>query len=286
MTAVSRKFPSFSRPPIVEVVTGVQFQKIPGLHAGHFGLFWDQVRDRFPQVKHQQPLSRTVERQVEGNLPSRHGIRLQPMAAEDFVPRIWFIDAGDCELLQMQIDRFIRNWRKRPTNAAYPRYFETIRPAFEKDLGLFLEFLAREKFSMPVFDQCELTYINHIHSEGVWDEFAQLDRVFAGWNSGYGTGVWSDPESVAVRTSHALLGKNGEFVGRLHLEIDSAFTSEGVAGAAAERTFVMKLIARGQPLGEGVAGIFSFLDLAHEQIVRGFDRITMPQMHAAWGAEK
>jgi uncharacterized protein (TIGR04255 family) len=285
MTAVSGKPPSFSRPPVVEVVTGVQFQKIPGLHAGHFGLFWDRVRDRFPQVRHQQPLLRSVERQVEGNLPSRHGIRLQPMAAEDFVPRIWFIDTGDCELLQIQTDRFIRNWRKRPANTVYPRYFETIRPAFAKDLGLFMKFLTQQKLSVPVFDQCELTYINHIHPAGIWEEFARLDKVFAGWQSGYCDGVWADPESVAVRTSHALLGKTGEFIGRLYLEIDSAFTSEGVTDAAAEKTFVMKLIARGRPLGEGAEGVFLFLDLAHEQIVRGFDKITTPQMHAAWGKE-
>lgn len=50
--------PHFERPPLNEVVCGVQFIPIPGWLTSHFGLFWSQLRSEYPWCEDHPPLPR------------------------------------------------------------------------------------------------------------------------------------------------------------------------------------------------------------------------------------
>ena len=78
--------------------------------------------------------------------------------------RLWFYNEAETELVQVQPDRFIFNWKRGLVAAAYPHY-EKIRPSFEAQSAHFREFVTSNGLGEIEIKQCEITYINHIESE-------------------------------------------------------------------------------------------------------------------------
>ena len=52
-------------------------------------------------------------------------------------------------MIQVQNDRFIKNWRKEGESHLYPHYNKTIRPHFDRDYGIFLAFLKKNQLGTP-----------------------------------------------------------------------------------------------------------------------------------------
>lgn len=271
----SGQLPSFKNPPVVEVVLGVQFQSLAGFGAPHLGLLWQRLRSQYPKIEQRPPIPHVVER-IGGRpvLPSA-GVSLT-LDVGEAVPRIWMLSETGEELLQVQSDRFLGNWRKyQSRKVVYPRY-ANLKPKFVKNLSLFEDFVRSENFDTPTYDQCEITYVNHMFACSVWKRHADLANVFRGWSADYGI---PDAEGIVLRAHHLINDESGKFAGRLHVELDSGYSQEADKD---EAVFILKLTARGKPLGEGMEGVLSFLDLGHETIVTGFTAITTPAMHAEW----
>src|SRR4051812_4966915 len=118
--------PSFERPPVIEVLASIQFDPPIGFTAVHFGLIWDRFRAEFPTVEQRSPLPQMVERlgvAFQGQL-----VQME-FSSEPPLPRLWFVSPSGDELIQVQSDRFIRNWRAVPElENPYPRYQDCIRP--------------------------------------------------------------------------------------------------------------------------------------------------------------
>ena len=187
-------------------------------------------------------------------------------------------DSGE-ELIQVQQDRFVTNWRKHLTpDAEYPRY-KNRKPHFVANLEKFISFVKAEGLGEVIFDQCEVTYVNHIYPCSVWQRHDQMGNVFLGWSDKY---ALADTESIGIKTRHQISDESGNFLGRLHVEIDSVF-SRPKSGDEYNPIFAMKLIARGKPMSEGINGVVDFLDLGHESIVNGFTAVTTSDMHTEWG---
>src|SRR4051794_23278977 len=111
----------FDRPPVDETVLGVDFSPLPAWNVIHYGLFYRTISEHYPQVVPQPPLPPQTE---------EFGSRPQPnvqfmLAMAPFDTRCWFIDRTETRLLQVQADRFLRNWRKRPQGGDYPLYPNT-----------------------------------------------------------------------------------------------------------------------------------------------------------------
>jgi len=278
----SISYPRFQHPPVVEVVLGVQFKPLPGLGMPQLGLLWAQFRDRFPKVEHQPPLQHEIERRgVLVQAPITFQV-LEPNAV--LVPRLWMISEPGTELLQVQQDRFIRNWRRyHDGTVKYPEYVESLRPRFIADLREFLAFVESEHLGDVEFDQCDLTYVNHIEPSGVWTTPADWGLVFPRLAPVQGSNPNRPLDSIGLRARHELLDDSGKFVGRLHIQLDSALTGPTAAKPEPQPVFVLQLIARGSPLGSGTDGVLRFLDLGHDAIVTTFESITSGAMHRAWG---
>ena len=274
----AQRLPSYRKPPVVEVLASVQFDPVP-LNIGHIGLLRERYRPALSKLETKPPISPVIER-----LGVRASVnRLQVQLSNEFeLPRVWFLsDSGD-QLIQVQTDRFIRNWRAIPTlGNPYPRYEDHLRPKFVEDFEIFRDFLGAESIAEDLqVNQCEITYINHIHPCECWSSHRDIGAVFLGWNSEYERSVGMPIEGVNLSFAHVLYDEDQPetFIGRLHVALQSAFLTPDESGR--ERPiFVLTITARGRPTEKGVLG---FLDAGRRAIVTTFDRMTTPKMHAVW----
>lgn len=156
----------FKTPPLNELVIGVYFDlEIPSLRSEHIGLFWGQIRDEFPTISQQVPVSPPYP-----NFTSMlMGLEFYPM------PRYWLETADGSALMQIQKNAFLFDWRKRA--ADYP-HFETLKATFDKNLQRFLAFISKElNEPVPTIRLAELAYINIIESCEYWRDQRDTAKI-------------------------------------------------------------------------------------------------------------
>jgi uncharacterized protein (TIGR04255 family) len=266
---------NFRNPPVDEVVLSIQFASLSKLKSAHIGLFWGRINHRFPDVSEQPAIPPAFETFGGIRTAPTPMIQLQALLAPP-MPRYWFEYAGEADLLQLQQDRLLRNWRQAPDNSrVYPRY-EPIREAFRKDMEEFQDWLHLEKLGEVVPNQCEVTYINIIRLPDGSNPHTQLHRI---------SNVWSDkmvlPSSQTLEHSNVQLVSvfeyQGKLAGRTYITFQPAFTQ-----VSSEPVVKLDITVRGKPLGDTVTAAFDFLDLARVQVVNTFASITTEEMHKFW----
>jgi uncharacterized protein (TIGR04255 family) len=275
MTKQLGPLPDFTNPPVAEVALSLQFETIEGLRTAHLGLLWGEFRATLPKVEEQAPLDTGVE-EFDIRPVSAPRVRIEAFDAPP-VPRLWFLDESGMELIQVQQDRFINNWRRVGQGVQYPRY-HYIRDAFSERLDVFRNFLSREKLGDVVPTQCEITYVNHIDLAEGHESHGRAESVVTVWKNDYSDGFLPEAEDVGFRARYVIRGAEGEPLGRLHVTNQPAFKKVGE-----KPIFVLTLTARGKPLGGGLRGAYEFFELGHEWIVRGFASVTTRRMHEMWG---
>jgi len=272
---------TYDRPPLIEVVIGVQFERLAKLDAARLGLLWQRFRSRFPNTEQKPALDPSIERLgLRGPLGETRFELLTELRQ-----RLWFVNESADQLVQVQDDRFIRNWRRgsEPTQP-YPR-FEELLPRFVDDFDEFQRFLADEQIGTVDANQCEVTYVNLIRSNAHWSSHGDLAKVFRGWSAEYGPRIEWPTESIRLNVAHLLNDDAGEFVGRLHVALEPAFAAPQGSPAAPSAVYRLTLTARGRPMGEGREGVNVFLELGHRAVVTSFDRMVTDDMQREWGKE-
>jgi uncharacterized protein (TIGR04255 family) len=261
-----RNLPDYDNPPVIETAIGVEFAPLEKWEIPHFGLFWERIQADYPHFEVNPPLVTEVERpQFQSQIP-----RLEVLGKP--LIRCWFLNERKTELIQVQNDRLIHNWRKVPGTEPYPHY-ENIRPALERDWQRFCEFLESQRLGEPDVRQCEVSYVNHIDRGEGWQTFADLPTVFPSW-----VGVTSEdflpaPESVLFNVSYLMPEKQG----RLRISVVHAFRpSDGT------ETLQLTVTARGKPVSSAFSDVLAWLDLGRYWVVRGFTDFTSATMHQLW----
>ena len=160
----------FENPPINEVVVAVNFKPaLINLRSEHIGLFWAKIKEDFPIVEQKIPTSSPLE-------PSSFLWDSIIMNEPFPMPRYWFISADQTNLIQIEKNTFVFNWRRKED--AYPRFHQHIKPAFDKYYGRFSEFIQGElRLEEPAADFCELTYINILEPCEYWSGPKDTARV-------------------------------------------------------------------------------------------------------------
>jgi uncharacterized protein (TIGR04255 family) len=262
--------PDFDNPPVVETVLSVQFEPLALLHTAQLGFLWDEYRRAFPQSGDRPPLDQVIELFPESPV-ARVGLKFQAFDQNFPTPRICFINDRGGEMIQVQNDRFIKNWRKEGEGNQYPHYDETIRPNFDRDYAVFLAFLEKNELGIPRVNQCEVTYVNHIIAGQGWDRYGDIEKVFTFWQSP--ALVPPGPvEDLRLHARFVIPAPDGKPIGRLHVALQPAFrTSDN------HPMYVLHLTARGH-VGAGV----DFFDIGREWIVTTFKRLTTNSMHKVW----
>lgn len=266
-TARPSDFPDFGQPPVVEVALSVQFEPLP-LQTKHLALLWEKCRAEFPEWQDHAPIPPAFEAFGPGFFNAR--FRTTPL------PRALFRNRAGTELKQYQDDRFVRNWTKAPDAPTYPRYERVLGP-FASDVRALIDFAEKESLGSLAANQCEVTYVNLIPLGE--SPATAVGAVLHPWSGSFSDTFLQDPESSEVGAHFVMRGGDqSQPLGRLHV-VGRVVTVLETGSNALQLT----LTARGQPLGTGVEGVITFLNLGREYIVKGFASFTTAEMHKTWG---
>lgn len=251
----------FKYPPINEVVISTYFNPtLSDLRNEHVGLFWGKIKKEFPVVRQQLPIEKATS----------SAIVLDVTANEPFpMPRYWFVADDEINLIQVQKNAFMFNWRRRDNE--YPRYHK-IKPKFDKYYDRFSEFIRSEiKLPDPSIDLCELTYVNILERCDYWTGPQDTknviplfpvpkinDNEFSGFNCNYAYKVLNDLHlNISIRSGIRTQQKD---VPVLLFEIRANGLLGRVAKSAADEWF--------ENAHDAIIGCF--LDLTSEDIRNQF----------------
>ncbi len=269
--------PSFRKPPVSEVALAVSFEPIEGLNTFEiFRLYEHQYKADLPRVEEKPVVMMPKERFG----PARHMPEIQIQLGDvRSLPRYWFLDKPGVHLVQVQRDWLARNWRRTESRVEYPRY-PRLREDFEKDLNALTAQMENQGLGGVVPVQCEISYVNEIRPmEPFWSDHSDISAILRVWCDEEPGGWLAQPEEAQVSVSY-VIAQEGEPIGRLRVILQPAFSLTDQ-----KPIYVMNLTARGAPRADGIDGVFDFLDIGHEWIVRAFDSLTTDAMHDAWEKE-
>lgn len=257
--------PSYKNPPVNEVVFGILYRTPSELKLPHIGILWQKFQSDYPYIQHAPPIASA---KGELKIDSKTGVP---------IPRLWFINESDDQLIQFQVDRFYFNWRRRQDN--YPRY-DYLKNKFVNLLDNMIIFFDELNFGNLEPIQCELTYINHIPKGEIWNRFDDLTKIFSDFAWSYKKDRFlPNPQKIAWQCEFALPEGRGRLVAKLKQAIR---TEDKVPLLVLELQAIGIYELNGKVEKEY---ILSWFDLAREWIVRGFTDLTTPETHEIWGKE-
>jgi uncharacterized protein (TIGR04255 family) len=261
--------PDYDDPPVNEVVIGIQFEPT-SFTGAHIGLFWENLRGEFPKVT-EQPF---LEPKIEALQPPHFSAPTLQFPSWRG-SRHWLVSADGVQLIQVQADRLLYNWRRGPNNAPYP-HFEVLQQRFWNIADKWADLLKKEAQNLRL-TQWEVTYINHILTP---DGQPTLGDVLSCW-SGQLDQALGGPADVGRMEAQRILTANTSPWARMYISITTAIRSDQVPLIAFELTI------RGAPQGEDIwETTHGRLFEARRQILTAFDTLTTPKMHAIWGKRK
>ena len=258
--------PDFTKPPLNEVVLGVQFAPVRQYTSVNAWNVWELFKNDFPKVQEQPLLLPQFE--------TFGGVNLQPGFQLQFGSppgsRLWFVSALEDHLLQFQPDRFLINWRKNPSQQPYPR-FEGIVEAFEKHLKKLESHFGSDFDHAIEINQAEINYNNVVPV----NEFSEVGQWFGVWN-----GNILNIEALNTSFVEVIKDHSGTPYARLIHTIQSAYSIDGK-----HKAFNFSLNFRGKPSGSDVASAMRFLTTGREAIVSRFKQMTTESAHKHWGIQ-
>jgi len=261
--------PRFERPPVIETAFSFEFSPLPGWKIPFFGLYWNEIQGRYPKLDVHSAIPSQIEEFDEQPFPKsiRLGITTTPPV------RCWFYNDPETQLIQVQSDRFIFNWKRGLSEEPYPHY-ENIRPIMVDEWDRFVDFVSKHHLGSIHIQQCEVTYINHIEKGVGWKDYSELGKVFPSWAGRSNTGHLPIPEDIEIGVRYLMPERRG----RLNVRAQPA-----IRNADLKEIIQLTLTARGRPLSSESTEIFDWLDFAQEFTARSFLDFTSEGMHALWG---
>lgn len=258
----AQRIVDFQRPPVAETALGVVFAPLSGWSVLHFGLAWERFRELYPVTE-----IKTAGGIAQMRFTSAEGIDFDALPI-----KAMFIDQSGNQLVQIQRNAFIRNWRLTKDSVEYQHY-ENVRPLFQRDWEAFCSFLKDEKLGPIEVTQCEVTYINHLIRGEEWKTFNDVPRIFR---------LWASPGAESLSASQMV-----SFVTVFELP-DNAGTLQvvlqpGIRKSDSKEIIQFSLTATGKPAGSNLGDILKWLDLGHVAVVTSFRDLTTPDMHKYWG---
>jgi uncharacterized protein (TIGR04255 family) len=259
--------PTFTNPPLSEVVCGVVFKRLPNFAIPHVGLLWQEYQPEFQLFREVPPLDDSMEGAQENSMI------LEPMVNMP-LPRFWFLKPEDDEVIQVQSDRFLYNWKPGTGGGEYPR-FESVYAKFDSALSKFDKFVTESELGQLDYVRYELTYSNTIFDE-----------------SGY-TGI-ETVASIIPRLEGIASMADGSYPVGVRCFTRFNIESCGATGLIEYRTFrqsddpkpgfLMMLTIKGFPGDPLRMSRVEWFQAAREWISRNFIEITSPHVqNTYWG---
>jgi uncharacterized protein (TIGR04255 family) len=242
----------FVKEPLTEVVFGVEFNALD-FSSVHFGLYWEAIRERFPN----KPLDRPPIGEVElfNILPT--------------LRRVWFESEDKKQLIQLQSNRFHYNWRRQSPDEKYPHY-DDIYPKFIEEWNKFQNWWISTEDVPLQPTRYELTYLNQIDERLGWQNEEDYPKIFSIIGSPWGE-LPLNANAFSLNLGFALPEKQGSLTVRANQGINPKENSSVV---------ILNLTASHD--GTGVA-IDHWFEVAHRSIVDMFISLINTDTKANWG---
>ena len=187
----SNRLPEFDDPPVSEVAISVEFAPLEGWRGPHAGLYWGRINADYPATDTLPPLPSQIEK-FGSEFWEHPNVRIEMVNPE--MARFWFIADPPTNLIQVQRDQFIINWRKIKGDEIYPRFSDELRPQFVREWRRFSDFVTQSKLGAIEVRQCEVTYVNELQQGKSWNTFDDALNLFAPWWKDGTDGFLSRPE--------------------------------------------------------------------------------------------
>ena len=249
---------------------GVQFRPLFNLRGIVLGQLRDRWRATHPRVEEQPPLPPAIEGQVGPGINLQIGFGPVPNA------RYWFMSETGDDIIQLQNDRIVVNWRDVEMGERYPRY-DAMVERFQRAVNDLSGFVKEEQLGQIEITQAELSYINDVGAPAAEDDVG-LEKLLRGWR---GTPQHHLGQPVQARLQ---LVFDVPDVGKP--PVRTFVSVEPVMHVNGEQRQLMTLSVRGAPVDGSVAAALKFLDGAHEHLVQSFLELTPEHMHSTWGVNR
>ena len=263
--------PTFLRPPVAEVVCGIQFQDLANWTTAQFGRFWAELASEYPETEDQSPLPKLL-------LDS--SVQRSEIQVLEFPPlrRVFFKAIDGKYLIQLQPNRFLHNWRKASEGDEYPR-FASVYERFEAAWMKFLLFLTEHGFDQPDLQFWELTYVNHITApEAVFPR--DVWNFLSFYQNSPSAITAEDAVGKSLEASNMLLHFDWRLpdeVGILSLDV-----KHGARLPDQKQVLVFELTCRGKIPSQEL-DLRNRFGVGHDAIVNSFAKLTTKQGHKIWG---
>ncbi len=255
----------FENAPVIEMVQALFFAAVPGWDLLDFGLLSKRLEPRYPKHEFKPPLGEPQQ------LQDRLQTVLQKQNFGSIPVRCWFVESAEAEIVQVQDNCLIHNWRKVPPLAPYPGY-ESVHSNFVDDWRTFCSFLHDRKLHRPELWKCELTYIDQFLRGSEWENFADLSKVYRLWRGMESTGHLSSVEFATFQVTYGLRGGTTKLL----------FSSQPAVRPDGKEVIQLTVTASARPLSSEDDDIFRWFEQSHDDIREGFLNFTTPEMHDYW----
>jgi len=265
---MSTHTPDWKRPPVIEVVLGVQFDALPALTNGHLGWFWGDMHAEFPNSDDVPPIERVREPFGDG---AQFGFPALGFRRASGDARLRMTSSDGTKMIQVQNGWLVANWTKKG-DTEYPG-FTGVKALFDHAVMNFSSFLKERKLGVIKPNLWEVTYIDHLPVGTVWNTLADLPGVFPGL---FGNGQCANGATEAVDSTWAF--RLSPKPGRLRLSVQSARTT-----TEPERDILLvRSVARG-PLGADNAGsLDDALNFGRSSVVDTFTGLASDEAKRYW----
>jgi uncharacterized protein (TIGR04255 family) len=259
------KSPEFERPPVVEVALATYFQPLPGLRSTHLNGLRDLWGAEYPSVE-ELPEAPPIPADVIG--PQRPEIKFEVVSMP--TPRYLFKSTDERQLIQVQRDRIVHNWRQLEVEDEYPRYANLL-PRFERAFDQFVDYIDAADIGPVRPLKAEVLYLNLVEDQ---------ERVLAPWSGDFTDSFLGEAKYVASEMRFVIKDSDARERGLLYVQAGPA-----IHQPTGDPRFILQLMARGDVTPSSRSGVVEFLNLGHDWVVNGFVSATKSEMHTAWGKQ-
>jgi uncharacterized protein (TIGR04255 family) len=252
----------FERPPVVETSIGFHFTPIQGWTILQYGLLWEKFKSKYPTAEFNPPV---------GDLQ----LQLGPSANFSNVPiRVCFVDSANANLIQVQNNLVLHNWRRSSPSSLYQHYART-REALQSDWQVFRGFLDQQSLKFTQIVRCEASYFNHLVQGEDWLEFSELPTLFPAWKGLETKGVLAKPHMIGISAWYA------RDQGMIQIASQPALRQTD-----GKQIIQLTITVNGLPASQGDKGLFECLDACHSAAVSAFAEFTSEEMQLRWGRSR
>jgi len=269
----SENHPKFNNPPVIEVYFRQYFETLNSLKTPHIGIFWDIVKNSFPNFETKPYLPPQIE--TFGNSPQNP---TQKVIQIPTMQRTWFLSESENEILQIQPDQLINNWRRINPDDQYPHYDEIVEKYFQYS-NLFEKFIFDRGLGEIQPRQLELVYINHITSSNGWTPDTPLEVIFPNFQTSSSQKKFlPNIDSVDWTNTYVLPNQEGRLYSTIRTILHKKYGNEPI--------LQFQLLVRGIGKDCSPEGIRKWFDQAHDWIVFSFEELTSKQIQLkSWGKQ-